>query len=325
MTEQQLRDILARVVPDPPDSVADPSPIVRAARRRRRVVTSAVSGVAVLAVVGTVFGVQSLREDPGPDVVNEPAQIADPYATAPCPAPSERWISTAVEDLDQVAAVRECSRPNPAGFATIEGPPDALVDDIGLFVAAVRELPEADPGRCAAIDPVPSDDKLLLQLADGTSLGLAEGSCDDVEVEGRLLVGNDVYQVLLARLRAQRDAHDYGTALPLPTDCNTGGAGPAHPETETLVAATYCAETDAPPEELDADAVALLNAAWKDTTTSVDLCDDPFGGSGRRVLARTDRGDLVTLTDTGCELSFQPFDAPGTDLYLPVTSEDLVG
>jgi hypothetical protein len=316
MTEEQLRDVLARVVPEPPDSVADPAPVVRAARRQRRIATTVVAGAAALAVAGSVLGVQALRKDDGPNFVEQPAQIADPYATAPCPAAARPWPDGAVEDLDQVTAVRECSRPSPAGFVTIEGPPDALVVDLTAFVAAVRALPEADPARCAATDPIALDDRLIMELADGALVALASGSCDDAQIEGRVLDGNDVYQVLLAQLRAQRDAHDYSTSLPAPDAGWCGarrGHGPAQPSSEHLVAATWCGPNS--PKKggvvLDVATVARLDAAWRsaEPTDPDDLleCGDFAGGSGELILARTDRGDVVTLNDQGCDkLSFSP-------------------
>ena len=66
MSEEQLRDVLARVVPDPPDSVADPRPVVRAARVRRRAqVAGAVGVMALVAVVGVVGG-RALDDDTSP-------------------------------------------------------------------------------------------------------------------------------------------------------------------------------------------------------------------------------------------------------------------
>lgn len=325
MTEEQVRDLLARVVPEPPDSVTDPAPVVRAARRRRRVVTAVVGGAAVLAVAGVVLGVQTLREDEGPDVVGEPAQIADPYTTARCPDPTMPWEVSSVDDLDQVTAVRDCARPSDLGFPLIEGPADALVTGIPRFAEDVRGLPDADPSRCAAVDPIPLDNRLLLQLADGAVIGVRTGMCDDVEVEGRKVSGDDVQRLFIAAVRGQRDEHEYTAPdLPLPADCNTGATTPAAPATEHLVWATYCESADGSPEDLGAEALTRLDDAWRNPVTEVDLCDDPLGGSGARILARTDRGDLVTFVDTGCELSVQVFGDPPADLYVPVTVDDLV-
>jgi hypothetical protein len=314
MTEEQLRDILARVVPEPPDSVADPAPVVRAARRQRRVAASVVGAVAVLAVVGTVLGVQAVRDD-GPDFVEQPAEITDPYTTAPCPELTQPWPEGAIADLDAVTAVRHCARPGKKGFPTVLGPADGLVVGLDTFVAAVRKVPDADPARCAAVSVVPVDNRALLQLSDGTQVAVETGSCGNVEVEGRVIDGHSLLQAVYAALREQRDAHDYATSQPAPEVdwCGTyTGTSPATPEGEHLVAATFCGP-HSPTKGgtvLDEATVARLDAAWRsaeptDPEAAVE-CDE-FGGTGLHILARTDRGDLVDLSDYGCDtLSFSP-------------------
>lgn len=316
MTEQQLRDVLARVVPEPPDSVADPAPVVRAARRQRRIATTVVAGAAALAVVGSVLGVQALRKDDGPDFVDQPAQIADPYTTAPCPAADQPWDNGAVPNLDGLVAVRHCTRPSDEGFPTLIGPADALVVDLDAFAETVREIPDADPARCAAVSVVPIDNRALFQLADGSLVGVGTGRCDDVEIEGRVIDGNSLLQALFAALREQRDAHDYTTSLPAPDVdwCGTHrGMSPAAPAGEHLVAATWCGPNSPTKggKVLGDATVARLDAAWRsaEPTDPDDVieCGDFAGGSGQRILARTDRGDVVVLDDQGCDqLSFSP-------------------
>lgn len=329
MTEEQLRDILARVVPEPPDSVADPAPVVRAARRQRRVATTVVSGVAVLAVVGTVFGVQALRDDPGPDVVNEPAQIPDPYTTAPCPDAAQPWPDGDVVDLDLVTAVRVCPRPS-GGYPAVLAPADALVADLETFADSVRQLPEADPGRCAATDPIPSESRLLLQLDDGSSVTVPLGSCDDVQAEGRAVVGSDLDGLLFDRLRAQRDDHEYvASDVSAPAGCDILSRSPALPAGEHLVAATACTGSeDQQGVELDAAAVERLDSAWRDAEEGMcgdDVSEDPLGGSAFRVFARTDRGDIVRLADEGCRaLTFNASYGPTERYLLDIASDDLV-
>lgn len=314
MTEEQLRDVLARVVPEAPDSVADPVPVVRAARRRRRAVNAVVAGAAVLALTGGVLGLQTLRMDEGPDVV-EPAPVPDPYSTAPCPAADQPRALDTVPGLDALTAVRYCTRPSEGGFETLVGPADALVVDLDAFTEAVRAIPDADPARCAAISVVPVANQILLELADGSQLSVATGKCDDVELEGRVVDGFSLEQALLTALRDQRDAHDYSVSLPAPDAdwCGAYGAlSPAEPSSEHLVAATFCGP-DSPTEGgtvLDGAVVARLDVAWRsarEPDVEADMQCDELGGSGLQILARTDRGDLVELSDRGCgQLSFSP-------------------
>ena len=146
-------------------------------------------------------------------------------------------------------------------------------------------------------------------------MAVATGLCDDVEVEGRVVAGDSLSQALMSALREQRDDHDYSTSLPAPEVdwCGTtGGYSPARPSSEHLVAATWCGPNS--PKNggvvLDEATVARLDAAWRsaEPTDPDDLleCDDA-GGSGEHILARTDRGDVVTLQDKGCDtLSFSP-------------------
>jgi hypothetical protein len=330
MTEEQMRDLLARVVPEAPDSVADPAPVVRAARRQRRLATTVVAGAAALVVLGSVLGVQALRDDDAPDFVDQPAQISDPYAALPCGADDQPWDDGALPNLDGVVAVRHCTRPSDEGFPTAVGPADALVVDLDAFAETVREIPAADPARCAAVSVAPVENQALFQFATGEVIGVRTGSCDDVEIEGRVVDGNSLLQALLAALGDQRDAYDYTTSLPAPEVdwCGTHrGMSPAAPASEHLVAATWCGPNS--PKKggvvLDAATVARLDAAWRSAEPSDpdDLidCGDFAGGSGELILARTDRGDVVTLTDQGCDkLGFSP---PTSDTGLGVSGGTL--
>ena len=315
MTEEQLRDVLARAVPEPPDGVADPAPVVRRARRRHRVATAVVSGAAVLALAGTALAFQSVRGDDRPDVVEPAPSISDPYSTAPCPPADEPWENGAVADLGDATAVRYCNRPAEAGVTAFVGPVDGLVTDLGAFGEALREIPDADPSRCAAVSVVPTDNRILFQLAEGSVVGVATGWCDDVQVEGRVVDGYSVLKALFAALRAQRDAEVYSASLGAPdvSWCGQHSAfSPALPSSEHLVAATYCGPRSQTKggTVLDEATVAALDDAWRAAAPvdpEADLeCDVP-GGSGTFVLARTDRGDVVELSDRGCgRLAYTP-------------------
>ena len=86
MSEEQLRDVLARVVPEAPDSVADPAPVVRAARVRRRTQVALAGGaVAVIAVAAVVGGRALTDDDSGPQIADEVSISGDPYSAASCP------------------------------------------------------------------------------------------------------------------------------------------------------------------------------------------------------------------------------------------------
>jgi hypothetical protein len=328
MTEQQLRDVLARVVPEPPDSVADAGPVVRVARRKRQARVTGATVLATLLVAGTVIGVRTLGGDETNMVADRPT-FPDPYATAVCPVADQPWDSGSVADLDQVTAVRYCARSTDAGFFLADGPPDALVDDVSGFTSAVRGLAPADPARCAAVDVIPSDSRLLLLLADGTSVGVAAGFCQDVQAEGRTLDGNDLAQAFLAQLRVQRDEHAYaapgaGAAI----DCTLDGTlNPALPGHEQLVAAVLCPAEGTAVTTLDEGRLSALATAWAAAHPQQewnDPCPDPEQAPPY-VLARTDRGDMVRLDVGRCEDVFFQGDNPAAWYRLDLTMDDLVG
>jgi hypothetical protein len=215
------------------------------------------------------------------------------------------------------------------------GPADALVVDLDVFAETLRAIPDADPARCAAASPVPIDNRALFQLADGSVVGVGTGLCDDVEVEGRVIDGNTLVQALFAALREQRDAHDYTTSSQAPDVdwCGTHrGMSPAMPAGEHLVAATFCGP-NSPTKGgtvLDEATVEQLDEAWRAAgppDLDVDFECDEFGGTGMYVLARTDRGDVVELSDRGCDrLTYSPYSGEAIgqgSLSLDVDIDDL--
>lgn len=326
MTEQQLRDVLARVVPEAPDTVADPTPVVRVAKRQRNVRTAGVSVLAAVLAVGTVLGVQAVRDDEQTQVVDGPS-LDDPYTTASCLDPSQPWETATVADLSSVTAVRYCSRPSPLeGFSTVEGPADALVTGLDTFVAGVRDLPDADPARCAAVDPIPSDNRLLLQLADGTVVGVATGLCDDAQVEGRTVSADGITALLLSGLRNQRDDNAYAPAeVTAPSDCLTSGTSPADPTGEHLVAAIACTGSGVlTAAAMAADETTRLDQAWRAATQGAPNCDDPAALGLITILARTDRGDLVRLDPMGCG-QYLYYESDQTQHLVTFTYEDNTG
>jgi len=313
MTEEQLRDILARVVPEAPDSAADPVPVVRAARARRRVQAVGVAGVAAALVVGTVVGVRAVDPDDDTQVVDQPpVSMADPYDTAPCPGLDSDWPNAAVADLDAVTAVRYCGRPL-NGFDAAAGPADALVNDVSVFTAAVRSIAPADPGRCAAVDVMPTDSRLLFLLPDGSYVGVPAGMCQDAEVEGRVLDGNDLTSALLAAVDGQRDTHQYAAEDDDPVACTSlPDISPVSPARERLVSATVCPQegTSWSEQVLDASGVEALDGAWTDAEPAPEesVSCAPPDEAMPWIMARSDRGDLVRIDVDDCgALAFQGY------------------
>jgi hypothetical protein len=327
MTEKQVRDVLARVVPEPPDSITDPSPVVRAGRRRRQRRAAGVTALAAVLVAGTALGVRSAGTDDKDLVADRPTPvIADPYATAPCPGVSEPWVSAPVDDLDDVVAVRYCARPF-NGFPAAAGPADALVVGLAIFANDLRHRLEADPARCATVDVVPSDSRLLLQLSDGTFVGVPSGACQDVEVEGRTLDATEVTRAFLSTLAAQRREHSYVPSTESsPLDCTTGASvSPALPGHSRLVAAVVCPPSGEAGTAPTDNAFGALAEAWADggeVTEDRDGCLDPEVAP-TFVLARTDRGDTVRIEAGSCDvLYFQPWD-PQSWFRLDATPGDV--
>jgi len=322
MTEQQLREVLARVVPEPPDSVVDPGPVVRVARRRRQARVAGVVALAAVLVVGTVVGVRALGTDPDTQAVDQP-KLPDPYTTAPCPDPDAPWTVGSADDLGAVTAIRFCAR-DLDGFDTADGPRDALVGDISAFTRAVEGLGAPDPARCAALDVVPTDSRLLFQLADGTTVGVPAGFCQDAEIGGGTLAGGDLTKLFLAALQAQRGAHEYTQPNPERATCafGSGDISPAQPGHDRLVAATACSAKES--LELTAEQVVLLQQAWDSAQTKEDgggTCS--VDGSDLPVLfVRTDRGDNLQL-EIGCDdLTFYTWD--GTPYRLDQSVDTLL-
>lgn len=302
MTERQLRDVLSRVVPEPPDSVADASPVVRVARRQRRVRVAGVSGLAAVLVAGTVVGALSVTGDERDRTVvaDEPA-ISDPYTTAPCPEVSSTWPTGEVADLARVTAVRYCARDTGMGFGVAAGPLDALVTGIDAFGATLADGRDADPARCAAVDPIPTDSRLLFQLDDGSYVGVPAGICQDAEIGGHTLDGGDVTSLFLGALRFQRNDHRYAPPeAPAPSDCMASGISPAVPKGEHLVAAIACTGSGVlTAVGMADDETARLDEAWRTASMDAPNCTDA-GLSPTTIIARTDRGDLVRLDPLGC-------------------------
>jgi hypothetical protein len=323
MSEEQLRDVLARVVPEPPDSVADPAPVVRAARVRRRAQVVLAGGAVAVIAVAAVVGGRALSDDSAPQVAEEPSISTDPYSAAPCPDAAA--LPSNGPFPDGIVAVRYCAVPF-NGFPAAPGPPDALVEDLGSFTDVVSAIPDADPARCAAVDVLPSDSRLLLVLADGTTAAVPTGMCQDVSVGGRTVDAGEVTQAFLGALDRQRSGFGYTSDAFEAVTCETPATiGLATPGRELLVEAVVC-----PPEAggagtpVDDAGVRRLDGAWSaaEVVADSDLCVAP-GPPPSSVLARTDRGDVVRLAANHCgSLDFYR-DLGSSANEVPVTIDEL--
>ncbi len=302
MNEGQLRDVLARVVPEAPDSVADPSLVIRAARTRRRArVILAGGAVAVVAVASVLGGRALMDDDSSPQVVDEPSISADPYAELPCPNALPE--NGPMPDLGEVSAIRYCAA-GFNGFSAQPGPPDALVYGVDDFESLLSASPDADPARCAAIDIIPSDSRLAYQLEDGTIAFTPVTMCTDVVVGDRTVDGAELGQVFFAALDSQRYELDYSLEpQEIDLNCQTpASSGPAQPGRERLIAVNVCPADD--PESLGGSLAAGLDDPIEDAWAKATSLDDSESCSKSdptpSLVAMTDRGDVIRLEGSPC-------------------------
>jgi hypothetical protein len=300
MTEEQLRDVLARVVPEPPDSVADPGPVVRAARVRRRTQVALAGGAVAVIAVAAVVGGRALTDDSAPQVAEEPSISADPYAAAACPAVLPE--SGPLPDLSEVTAVRFCAA-GFNGFSAQPGPPEALVEGIDDLDAAIADIPEADPARCAAVDVVPSDSRLAFRLTDGSLAFVPATMCQNVTVAGTTIDGGDLSQAFVNALDGQRDDYSYTSGSDEELTCQTPASlGPAAPWREHVIAAVFCpaADLEATGTPITDGALAELADAWSSAEQADPMADCLHNGEPSSVLVLTERGDVVRLAEGPC-------------------------
>ncbi len=302
MDEGQLRDVLARVVPEAPDSVADAAPVIRAARVRRRArVVLAGGAVAVVAVAGVLGGRALVDDDSSPQVVDEPSLSADPYTELPCPEVLPE--NGPMPDLREVTAIRYCAA-GLNGFPAQPGPPDALVYGVDDFEAILSATPDADPARCAAIDIIPSDSRLAYQLADGSVAFTPVTMCTDVVVGERTVDGAELGQNFFAALDSQRYELDYSMEpLEIDLNCQTpASSGPAQPGREQLIAVAVCPADDpeSPGGALASASVEQVEDAWAEATSLDDSESCSKVDPTLSLVALTDRGDVIRLEGSPC-------------------------
>lgn len=325
MTEEQLRDVLARVVPEPPESVADPAPVVRAARVRRRVQVALAGGVvAVVAVAGVLGGRALTGDDSSPQVANEPSLSGDPYSAASCPDVLPE--SAPLPDLAEVTAVRYCAA-GFNGFPAGPGPADALVSGVDDLEAAIAEIPNADPARCAAVAVLPSDSRLAFELADGSLAFVPATMCTDVTVDGRTVDGAEVSGAFMAAIDAQRDEHTYTVSRTELPDCSDGptSVAPYDPARDPIIRGVLC-ETYEARGELTAGQLDLLNERWREAVPypgDVSKECRLRGEAPYAVFAVTSRGDYVAMWSGPCALSVDAGYAGSRTYNVPLTAEEV--
>ena len=168
MSEEQLRDVLARVVPEAPDSVTDPAPVVRAARARRRAQVALAGGaVAVIAIGGDRGWARAWSTTiSGPQVADERVALGRSLL-------GRRVSRSAPGERSPAGPLRGEGGPllrAPASTASRPSPVRRMPWSRGSTGSRTPStaLPAADPARCAAVDVIPSDSRLAFELADGS-------------------------------------------------------------------------------------------------------------------------------------------------------------
>lgn len=332
MSEEHLRALLRRAVPDAP--AIDTTGIgTRAARERRRRLATVGGVAAVLVVTAGGLAISGLpRDSDRRDVVTTPRPTPSdelaptPYDVKRCPAwlPDPDNANRVVTGLDDVVAVRMCPdfdprrhpgwSPSPENLAELDDA-DALVHDVNSFTARVRDLPLGLPDYCRD-GGIYIDEGFAFHRADGTEVLLSAAGCQLVTIEGRNVDGGALRELYLTALNRQRSKLEYSRPFDDELRCTAAErGGPVRPGREELVAAVLCdlppgAESIAPglkPMRLDADQLAALNRAWNQPGKAViregdgpHECLDGLAEPPSFILAATDRSDVVQLIDSPC-------------------------
>lgn len=344
MSEERLRDLLERAVPDAPEIRADGVPARAAAVRRRRL---AAGGATLALVAAAVAGGLALRGDGdrdahvADDVPTTPSGSTAPYDVPACPVelPAKPDLLQAVPALDNVVALRLCpdlngftnsTRLDPAAVDRIADL-DAVVGDLSGFRDALAATPEFDPARCAAIDFVDDLGSVMFLHADGSTEFVITSFCSEVATPTGGIDGGDLHTAFLVALDQQRDELAYTRSFRGELTCDTGSfAAPPRPGREHLVTAIACDAADELVDTLDRDQLAALDAAWADPQPNptddtpgdendcLDLDDAPA-----YVKAVTDRADVVHLYLSPCGYLVWDSWQPGENAAIPITLEEL--
>lgn len=335
MTEQQLRELLHRAVPDAPD--IDSALVKSRARKSSLSKGWAVAcAAAVLVVAAGPAAVRGLSGSTPP--ASPPAELAteptptvkadrppSPYDAPTCPPhlPDAAAAVTTLTDLSGIVAVRLCPDLNPRSqggqpsaeqLAQLEDA-DALVFDLDDFTASVRAIPSGLPDYCAKQKGPYIRQTLLFVRADGTRALLTAPGCELLTIEGRRVDVGAVWNLYGPAMERQRDTLTYTRPFDDELTCTTSERGDnVRPGRERLVAAIACdfppgAESipdDLQPVQLDASQLAGLAAAW--SRPGQPLTRGPNGEHtcldveepASFIIAATDRSDVVRLNDTPC-------------------------
>lgn len=354
MSEKQLRDLLARAVPEAPDLDAHGIKDKAASVRRQRLAAGG-GAVAVMAAV-TLFAAVGLRGgDTAPPVALDPVPTAPSGSTAPyeppiCPdrLPKSVEEQRTVPDLGDVEAVRLCpdlrsierGRLGPLDLtaAVLLDDADALVMEIDEFGEALSGLPAfGTPNFCLTASYITGRTSLMFVHADGTTELVWSPICQEVRVGNKRVYGHDVEQAFTEALDQQRRELEY--IRPFDGELTCGGARietPVRPGREDLVAAVFCESynpsesVDADPEHLDAEQLALLRRAWADVETTPEQLNDAgenecteLDDEAPFLLVGTDRSDVLRLFESPCGTLIWSGWVPGQSVAIPITLADL--
>lgn len=318
MSDAELRDLLARVVPEPPAEPVTASRVREAGRRSRRRRTTVTVGAAAIAVVTAVaVPVWLANTDEPREAVSLPSKAPDaaPVAVADCPVdPNLGRIrrSDTFPTEGTVMSARLCdvirARPAQGSYPTLRPPSDVLSGRyLGTFLSQVDDLPAADPDRCAAFDYQPSDATLQLEMGDGSTQIVRLGLCADVRLGSIDIDGLQIADVFLEIADQQRDhspAPRFAPATQPICDRRTATRGvPIRPDREQLQGAVFCAtDGDAQPRVLDPAQIEVLQAAWEDalpgTSPRQDIC--PYVLRSGMVVASDEWGDTIVMRSDAC-------------------------
>ncbi|KRA31431.1 MULTISPECIES: hypothetical protein [unclassified Nocardioides] len=342
--ETRLRSLLQAAVPDDA-STLDPQTVstaARSARHRSRLIGLG-AAAATVAVIGTVAVVSTQGPDRGRAA--DDSGTTAPYDAPACPAtlPELNDANQTTGNLDGLTSVRLCpdlgramaSPMSAADQRSVLAGMDALVEDLEGLRAALAASPEPDPGRCATISVLNSRQSLLFTMGNHSTI-VPTILCGTIQVEGNAVDGGDLARAFLSALDRQRDELDYHRDYTGPLGCDqVDTSSPARPGREHLVAAVICPPRtdDGSAREatrLDDDQLAALEAAWQNPGDVAEDLND-FGENtcteledpSSTLLAATDHGDVVRLTESPCGFLYWSSWELGEGKALPTTLKDL--
>src|SRR5690242_3322656 len=232
---ERLRALLTGAAPQGPNDPGRANRVAARGRRdRRRLVTAGVIGAVAAAVIITPQVLNHARtSDMRDNAANQPTATATTaledegsaaMTATPCPdnpalVPDDGAEQTLPSDAD---TVRLCVVRLPgAGPTAWSGPQDALTVQTSAFVAAVADLPAADPERCAAIRVTPDPYSLLVgRSGSDDHTVFVTNPCNDIVLDGVAHESGAVLDAFFDALAQQRETLklDANFGLSLSTD-----------------------------------------------------------------------------------------------------------